>query len=156
MKNKLIIMGGIPGSGKSYTANKIIEENAGNGIILSTDDFWYNSEGDYVFDFTKIGFAHKWNQKRAEAAFEKGVPLIIIDNTNTTHKERVPYIELGELYDYEIEFKQSESPWWTEIYENIKKGIILDSDVDIFVEKNTHGVPRDTIRNMMKRYSFPK
>jgi adenylate kinase family enzyme len=37
-KKKMIIMRGLPGSGKSYKAKKLAQ--AENGVIYSTDDFF--------------------------------------------------------------------------------------------------------------------
>ena len=51
-------MRGLPGSGKSTLARQLLENNNGHGIILSTDDFFINSENKYEFDPSKIGNAH--------------------------------------------------------------------------------------------------
>jgi predicted kinase len=155
--NTIIIMGGIPGSGKSFESKKIQTENPDlDSVIFSTDDFWITPDGEYKFDFNKIATAHKWNVSRTESAMKDGISLIIIDNTNTTPWERAPYEKLAESYGYKIEYCQSSSPWWIEIYKNMKSGLILDEDVQVLYEKNTHGVPKETIKKMMQRYNFPE
>lgn len=153
---KLIIMGGVTGSGKSTTARKILEESGVTGVIYSTDDYWNTPSGEYNFIPSMIGTAHAWNTRRVEAALETDVELVIVDNTNTTEWERAPFVKLAEKYGYEVEYRQADSPWWGDIYSRIKSGEISEADVDVLVEKNTHGVPRDTIKKMMNRYNFPE
>lgn len=57
----MIIMRGLPGSGKSYKAKKLAQ--AENGIIYSTDDF-FETTGKYIYDPSKIGEYHQKNQQR--------------------------------------------------------------------------------------------
>lgn len=62
-------MRGLPGSGKSYKAKKLAE--AGHGIVYSTDDF-FEVDGKYIYDGSKIGEYHQKNQDRTEEALKKG------------------------------------------------------------------------------------
>jgi len=51
IKRKCVIMRGLPGSGKSYLAKKIASEwKDGESVVLSTDDYFMNEKGEYVFD----------------------------------------------------------------------------------------------------------
>lgn len=140
-------MWGIPGSGKSFTANKF------GGLVLSTDEYWGE---DYQFDLAKLSLAHEWNRARTHCAMKSGEPLIVIDNTNTTEKEWSPYVKLANLYGYEVEIGYPESPWWNSISERIYNNTFTESDIDEFVERNTHNVPRETIRRMMVRFENHK
>lgn len=76
----LIIMRGLPGSGKSTKARKLQEELGGE--IFSTDDYpdlyETDDDGKLYMSFEKdddgttpIVKAHKWNQRRAREAMEK-------------------------------------------------------------------------------------
>lgn len=84
----LVIMRGVPGSGKSYLAHQLKE----NGVVLSTDDYFINYQGQYVFDRNLLGAAHEWNQKRANKELKAGTSPVIIDNTNLETWEIQPYI----------------------------------------------------------------
>ena len=84
----VVIMRGVPGSGKSFLAKKL----QGNGVVLSTDDFFNNHLGQYVFDARKLSEAHDWNQRRAEREIKAGTNPVIIDNTNLEVWEMQPYV----------------------------------------------------------------
>ncbi|KFW04128.1 NEDD4-binding protein 2 [Eurypyga helias] len=60
----LVLLRGVPGSGKSYLARTLLEDNPG-GIILSTDDYFYK-HGQYHYDPDCLEEAHDWNRKRGE------------------------------------------------------------------------------------------
>lgn len=77
-EKKLVLMRGVPGSGKSTQAKKIAGEK---GVIYSTDDF-FMVKGQYVYDVKMIGKYHEKNFDRTVLAMQKGIPLIVIDNTN--------------------------------------------------------------------------
>lgn len=84
----LIIMRGVPGCGKSSLAKKM----QGNGVVLSTDDYFVNSYGEYYFDPRSLPEAHSWNQRRADREMKASTNPIIIDNTNLDAWEMQPYI----------------------------------------------------------------
>lgn len=144
-------MRGLPGSGKSYTANKIAEEN--NGVIYSTDNY-FTKNGEYMFDPTKLRYAHQWNQINVEKAMNENYPFIIVDNTNTLKWEYKIYLDFAKKYDYNVRIQYPTSPWWKEIQPRIKDKTFTKEDVNVFFKKNEHGVPFDTIHNMMKRFEF--
>ncbi|KAJ8266698.1 hypothetical protein GJAV_G00133610 [Gymnothorax javanicus] len=101
----LIIMRGLPGSGKTALAREIMEDYGNTGVILSTDDYFIDDDGNYHFKFRQLGTAHEWNKDRAEEAMQDGEHPIIIDNTNMRLQEMRPYVELGLEYGYFIKFK---------------------------------------------------
>ena len=87
----VILMRGVPGSGKSTLASQV----KAKGVVLSTDDFFVNRIGEYVFNPILLPEAHQWNQKRAENEIKQGTYPIIIDNTNLESWELQPYICLA-------------------------------------------------------------
>jgi adenylate kinase family enzyme len=58
----LTLVRGLPGSGKSTFANFIWNEYA----ICEADKFFYDSEGHYLFDASKLREAHKWCRDEVE------------------------------------------------------------------------------------------
>lgn len=125
MKN-LIILRGLPGSGKSTLAQKF--ESLGYKH-LEADQYFVDQEGNYNFDVTKLGDAHKWCQDNADFVMDYGKNLVV-SNTFTTEKELQPYLDLADKYDYIVT---------SLIVERRHLGI------------NLHGVPQETIVKMEKR-----
>jgi len=74
---KLVIMRGLPGSGKSDAAKRFV----GNGIIHSTDDFFI-VDGVYVFDERNVSRFHRFNFLSSVGSMQRGLSPIIVDNTN--------------------------------------------------------------------------
>lgn len=133
-KGKLVIMRGLPGSGKSFKAAQM------GGKVFSTDDFWTEVATD-GFDGERIQEAHAWNINRAaKALFEDKATLVIIDNTNTKAWEAKPYIVLAEAAGYEMEIVESDSPWCRDVKECFKK--------------NQHNVPEAGIQAMFDRWEY--
>lgn len=127
MTQQLIIMRGLPGSGKSYAAKSHY------GIVCSTDDF-FMFEGVYRFNRQAIPEAHKWNQERVKSLMQSGTSPIIVDNTNIRLWEMKPYILLARENGYSVSFGYPETPWANDPAECFKR--------------NSHGVPEETIVRM--------
>lgn len=148
----LYVARGIPGSGKSYTMKQMVpKEN-----IFSTDDFW---GPNYDFNPSKIGFAHNWNQNRVHDATKRGMTPIAVDNTNLTWKEIKPYYKMAKHNGYRVEYVESQSPWWKKISQyfgdpTFKPGSeSFDKAVEIFDNKNTHGVPKEVLAKMLMKWT---
>lgn len=145
-------MRGIPGSGKSYTARKIAEEN--NGEIHSTDNYFMSKSGEYIFNPNNLRYAHQWNKNNVEKAMVNDHQFIIVDNTNTLKWEYKVYLDLAKKYGYDVKIQFPTSSWWKEIEPRIKNKTFTNDDVNVFYNKNEHGVPFDTIKSMMNRFEF--
>jgi predicted kinase len=135
MSRVLIILRGLPGSGKSSFANYMFSNN-----IFEADKYFYDEDGTYNFDVTKLHTAHKWCQHQVEHAMEDNLESkgqycneIVVSNTSTTEKELEPYLKLAEKYDYKV--------------------------VSLIVEnrhgnKSVHNVPDETMEKMGKRFEI--
>lgn len=132
-----IIMRGLPGSGKSTKAKLLAGDK---GKVFSADDY-HMKNGNYDWKPENVGKAHSWNQKQALDAFETDVPIIIIDNTNTTLREMrayLPHIEQAMLRGYQVSIEEPDTEWAFNVEECFNKG--------------THNVPKDTLEKMNNRY----
>ncbi|KAM6076181.1 NEDD4-binding protein 2 isoform 3-T3 [Chlamydotis macqueenii] len=132
----LVLLRGVPGSGKSYLARTLLEDNPG-GIILSTDDYFYE-HGQYHYDPDCLGEAHDWNRKRAKEAFEMRISPIIIDNTNIQAWEMKPYVTLAQQFKYKVVFREPDT-WWKFKPKELER-------------RNIHGVSKEKIKRMLERY----
>lgn len=131
----LVLMRGLPGSGKTTLAK---EMKGPTGVVLSTDDFFCDKHGRYIYDPSKIGEAHQWNKHRAIQRLKQGKTPIIIDNTNLQAWEMKPYVQLALQYGYEVTILDVGTPWKL----NSKE----------LARKNIHGVPAKKIEEMKDRY----
>lgn len=95
----LIIIRGTPGSGKSTLAKNIINSttNMLDFVHLEADMFYNDIENNYIWDASKIKYAHEWCQKTCMEMLKQGFD-VIISNTFTTLKEMEPYLELGKSF----------------------------------------------------------
>ncbi|KFZ48088.1 NEDD4-binding protein 2-like 2 [Antrostomus carolinensis] len=134
----LLILRGLPGSGKS-TLSRILLGQSRYGIVFSTDDYFRQQDG-YTYNAAQLGDAHDWNQKRAKEAMEQGKSPVIIDNTNTQAWEMKPYVEVALEKGYRVEFHEPDT-WWKFDPEELEK-------------RNKHGVTREKIAQMLERYEY--
>lgn len=151
---KMIIMRGVPGSGKSFTAKNIIQNFEGGGAAYCSTDNFFMVNGEYKFNPNKIKMAHEWNRDCARAAIGKSVPLVIVDNTNTQKWEYSNYVDMARAAGYSVEFQFPTSPWWKKIEGKIKDKTFNDKDVEEFHSRNKHSVPFEVIKKMMIRFEF--
>ena len=129
---KMFIMRGVPGSGKSTYAKKLLN-NFGINIdsnkilkshLLSTDDFFYDENEIYRHDKSKLKKFHLLNESRAEIQMLLKCSPIIIDNTNIDIANFVNYYKLAKSYNYEVEIINPEN------YNSDENPIILDSKIN--------------------------
>lgn len=130
MINRVILMVGIPGSGKSTASSSYLQ--AESTVKVSADDF-FMVDGQYVFDRTKLHKAHTSCQRKFMEALEAGVRTVVVDNTNTTAKERSFYVEAAAEYGYEV-FIHS-----------------IAGDPVVCAARNVHGVPLEACQRMADR-----
>lgn len=133
MNKVLVLVRGIPGSGKSTFANLVWN----NYAICEADKFFYDKEGNYNFDASKLKQAHEWCQNEVETKMKDNqnnpqfYPEIVVSNTFTQEWEMQAYFNLAKKYDYKI---------FSVIVEN-RHG-----------NTNVHGVPDDTLKKMRDRF----
>ena len=128
MKKELILVRGLPGSGKSTFAKLL------GGKHLETDMFFLNKEsGKYEFDVSRLKEAHAWCQNTTERYMQIGEQKIVVSNTFTQEWEMKVYLSLAERYGYTVH---------TIIKENRHGG------------ETIHNVPKETINKMANRFAI--
>lgn len=155
-------MRGLPSAGKSYRAKELAGEN---GVIFSTDEYYYkmnkpSKPDEYSFHPRMLAAAHKWNQLRAQRAFDLGDPkLIIIDNTNTTMREFCcSYAKYAHFQGYKICIEEPTSDQWSKIRPLLLRKKQNEKELKKWAAKlaemslETHGVPAWSIERMMWRF----
>ena len=135
MDNKLYIVRGLPGSGKSTFAKSLVGEDF---LVCEADKYFIDKEtGEYKFDVSEIKNAHKFCQDKVETYMKDSLvndhfyKEIAVSNTFTQEWEIETYFKLAEKYGYTV---------FTVIVENRHGG------------KNIHGVPDDKLEIMKNRF----
>ena len=126
----LIILRGIPGSGKSTVAEMLSE--GGKYPVCTADDF-FMVDGEYKFDASKLYIAHCKCKDKVGYAMAEGYEKIFVANTNTTEKEMNPYFDLAKEFGYQA--------------------------ISLIVENrhgntNVHGVPDEALEKMRNRFTI--
>lgn len=97
----LFIVRGLPGSGKSTIAKKLL--NAGAASKHFEADMFFVRDGEYQFDASRIKEAHEWCQKKVRMTLSQG-DNVVVSNTFVKQWEVQPYLDIcSELgVDYAI------------------------------------------------------
>jgi predicted kinase len=134
MSKELILVRGVPGSGKSTTAKLLGAGGAGYAHFEA--DMYFMEDGVYKFDPTKIRDAHAWCQNSVEQAMLLNHTTghnstIIVSNTFTQEWEMEPYYKLASAWGYKV---------FSIIVENRHGGV------------NVHNVPEGVLQAMKDRF----
>lgn len=127
---RIIIMSGIPGSGKSSHVLSLVSEKS---VVCSADHhFCDNPEHEYRFNPGQLGTAHaKCFRKYLDTLANPGdVDCLVVDNTNISELELAPYVSAAAAYGI------------------IPKIITVWCSPEVASKRNTHGVPAASIHRM--------
>ncbi len=125
----LILLRGLPGSGKSQLA-QVLGEN--KWPLFSVDDYFTNAAtGAYEFRFAENHLAYQRCSQHTEAAMQTRSEKIIVHNTFTLDWEIEPYFKLAAKHGYRV---------FVVTVENYHGS------------KNTHGVADEQVQKMAAKY----
>lgn len=100
MSQRLYLIRGLPGSGKSTRARQIVADHPGMRHI-EADMYFEDREGRYVFAGGQIGNAHAWCRKKTLQALQAG-HSVAVANTFTQRWEMAPYLQMSEAVGAEV------------------------------------------------------
>lgn len=129
---ELILLRGLPGSGKSTLGKTILRcVSCDVPDVISADDYFVDEKGNYNFDSSKLKEAHSDCQIRCANKMKNEFSRVVVANTFTQKWEMDIYFEMAERYNYMVH---------SVIVEN-RHG-----------SKNIHNVPDKKIEEMKDRF----
>ena len=118
---RLILIRGVPGSGKSTFATKVFP-----GVFHIENDMFHIKDCEYRFDFNKQKNAISWCMDMCETALRNGMD-VVVSNTFTKRIYVMAYVKLAAKYGADVSvyrmagsFKNSHSVP-AAVFENMKK-----------------------------------
>jgi deoxyadenosine/deoxycytidine kinase len=127
--NAIIIIRGLPGSGKTSLA-ELLSENK-KYPVFSVDQYFTDEEGNYSFDYKKNYLAYEHCIQNVLNEIKKKTKKIFVDNTFTLDWEMEPYFKMASEFKYMI---------FVFTVENYHGG------------KNIHGIPDEQLQKMAEKY----
>lgn len=122
---ELVLIRGLPGSGKTTMARQF----AIDGFLhYEADQYFTDSQGNYIYDQEKIRLAHEWCLQMTNAALLDN-KRVVVSNTFTRLSEMTPYFDSCKAFGIEPRVIEARGKW-----------------------KNVHGVPESVIDNMRARW----
>lgn len=127
----LYLIRGVPGSGKSTFARRLLHCGVVEHVF-EADDYFKKESGEYCFDATKLGRAHHECISNTKFYLEDG-DSVAVSNTSTTEAEVETYRKIAEKCNARF------------------VSLVVESRHDA---KNIHGVPPEKVEQMRKRFSI--
>lgn len=128
MEKTLVLLRGLPGSGKSTVAGLFPE-----APHYEADMYFTSLNNEYIFVPDKLKEAHNWCATQTQKAMVDNEPTIVVSNTFTQEWEMKRYYELAKMHGYRVV---------SMIVENRHGG------------QNVHGVPADKLQVMEDRFQI--
>ena len=125
-KLELLLIRGLPGSGKTTMARKFAEA----GYVHCEADQYFEVGGEYRFDPAKLRAAHDDCLRRAIAAMDAG-HSVVVANTFTRRWEMELYLRAAKRRGINVRIIEATGNW-----------------------PNVHGVPEDAIERMRARWEL--
>jgi predicted kinase len=132
---KLIVIRGLPGSGKSAYAETLA--NNEKAIVVSVDAY-FQRDGEYKFKSHEISRAYGYIEGQIDVLMQNYTPTIIADGIHQSEKHVQSYQFLADKYGYslEIHYPPGEFIW----------------DVSACYKHSIHRVPFRAIKNISDKF----
>lgn len=127
----LILLRGLPGSGKSALAELLSEK--GKYPVHAIDQYFTDKNGNYLFRFEENHLAYTQCEMQTRESMEKRIEKVFVDNTFTLEWELEPYFKMAADLKYFLFVLTAEN----------RHG-----------NKNIHGVSDEQLKKMAEKYKI--
>lgn len=155
----MLLIRGLPGSGKSFLGQQLALEL--DGIQYETDQKFVTA-GEYVFDAHKLMAAHEGTRQDVKQSLRQDIPFVVVSNTFTQAWEYESYLTLAAYYHYPVilfdlylcinQYMMQTLPVLQQVEHNLD--VLRQSYLQHLIQHNTHNVPDDKIHAMSMRYEY--
>lgn len=152
--NVLLVIRGLPGSGKTYLGQQLSERYQG---LQFESDSNFMIAGEYHFDVAKLGASHELCLSSATQAMQAAAPLVAVTNTFTRHWEYAAYLAAAAEHSYStviVDLYQHALDNLRACYSTSSAAAVQEAYTSSLYLANSHEVPRDKIAEMGGRYEF--
>lgn len=128
---ELILIRGLPGTGKSTKARELIAYSTHKGLQLDyyeADQYFTDQLGNYNYDKGKIGNAHAWCKHHTYKSLSED-RSVVVANTFTTNKELYDYLHFAKDFECKLVIVEMKKEYGS-----------------------VHNVPEETMQKMRKRW----
>lgn len=150
---KIVILSGIPGSGKSTYAKHVASRY--RGTVVSADDYFVRSDGVYRFNPKGLSDAHGECFKKyldALSTMTKNSGCVIVDNTNLTEWQISPYVLAAQAHGFGLP-----DPYASGDMNAHEVTIVrVNCEPDVALKRQIHGVPEKNLLAMLDDYNACK
>lgn len=105
--SKLVLIRGLPGSGKSTTAEQFAKQGY---FHIEADMFFFDDLGNYRFSPEGLPLAHAFCQQVARIMLSRGLSVVVA-NTFVTKKEIKPYVRMAALNRVQLHIVECEGKY---------------------------------------------
>lgn len=127
-KQIIYIIRGVPGSGKTTEAKRMMDGDP--DLQHFEADMFFETKGEYNFNFAKIKEAHEWCQSQVHECLKNG-KSVIVSNTFVRKWEMEVYIKMAKELGINYEIKRMIGGF-----------------------QNVHGVPETIVERMRRDFQI--
>lgn len=129
----LYIIRGLPGSGKSQFARKLVSREE---FVFEANKYMLDENGNYKYQASKLAFCHNKCFDNVKYAMIYGVDKIVVANTFIRKNDYNRYINLANKFQYDVRIitcKRFDPQFRKDVVNRMKKEFQTDSNSFIHI-----------------------
>lgn len=131
--NTLYIVRGLPGSGKSQFARKLVSKSE---FVFEANKYMLDENGNYKYQASKLAFCHNKCFDNVKYAMIYGINKIAVANTFIRKNDYNRYINLANKFQYDVRIitcKRFDPQFRKDVVNRMKKEFQADSNSFIHI-----------------------